>query len=40
MTVTLGAGESLSADLDLVYSSVLDLADNKATSVTYTLDIA
>ena len=40
MTVTLGAGESLSADLDLVFASVLDLADNEATAVTYTLDIA
>ena len=40
MTVTLGAGESLNADLALVFASVLDLADNEATSVTYTLDIA
>ena len=40
MTVTLGAGESLSADLDLVFASVLDLADNEATAVTNTLDIA
>ena len=39
MTVTLGAGETLSADLDLVFASVLDLAGNDATSVTYTLDI-
>jgi hypothetical protein len=40
MTVTLGAGESLNADLALVFASVLDLAGNEATSVTYTLDIA
>ena len=40
MTVTLGAGESLNADLNLVFASVLDLAGNEATSVTYTLDIA
>jgi hypothetical protein len=39
MTVTLGAGESVNADLDLVFASVLDLAGNEATSVTYTLDI-
>ncbi|MDA9100684.1 VCBS domain-containing protein [Planktomarina sp.] len=39
MTVTLGAGESLNADLALVFASVLDLAGNEATSVTYTLDI-
>jgi hypothetical protein len=40
MTVTLGAGESLNADLALVFASVIDLAGNEATSVTYTLDIA
>jgi len=39
MTVTLGAGETL-ADMSLVFASVLDLAGNEATSVTYTLDIA
>jgi len=39
MTVTLGAGESLNADFELVFASVLDLAGNEATSVTYTLDI-
>jgi hypothetical protein len=39
-TVTLGAGETFDDDMPLVLLSVLDLAGNAATSVTYTLDIA
>jgi hypothetical protein len=39
-TVTLGAGETLNADMILTLASILDLAGNEATSVAYTLDIA
>jgi len=39
MTITLGAGENFDADYSLVFASILDLAGNEATSVTYTLDI-
>ena len=39
MTVTLGAGETLNADIDLIFASVLDLAGNEATNITYNLDI-
>ena len=39
-TVTLGAGETLNADMTLTLASILDLAGNEATSVAYTLDIA
>ena len=39
LTITLGAGENFDADYSLVFASILDLAGNEATSVTYTLDI-
>ena len=39
-TVTLGAGETFNADMTLTLASILDLADNEATNVLYTLDIA
>ena len=39
MTITLGAGETFDTDFSLVFASILDVAGNEATSVTYTLDI-
>ena len=39
MTVTLGSNEALNADVALVFASVLDLAGNEATDITYNLDI-
>jgi hypothetical protein len=38
-TVTLGAGETLNADMNLILASVKDLAGNEATDITYILDI-
>tara|TARA_B100000780_G_scaffold24571_1_gene15609 strand:+ start:113 stop:703 length:591 start_codon:yes stop_codon:yes gene_type:complete len=40
MTITLGTGETVADAHSIAFASVLDLADNENTSITFTVDIA